>query len=100
MYLILPFIYIVLLFKSFFSTTIIENNNQGMEKMDQLEKNSILLSCIHISRHFIKNVKREIESTMNSADLSQSKVYDKIFLLLIRHCQNNLKFEETAEVNK
>lgn len=87
----------VFIFVSFFLCL----NGESLEnEMEKYEENSIFLSCIYISRHFIKNVKREIESTMNSIDGSQAKVYDKIFLLLLHHCQKNLKFEDTSEVTK
>lgn len=74
------------------------STNQHQKEIQKIENNTIFLSCSIVSRHFIKSIRNDIENTINTIDISQDKIYQKIFLLLFEHCKSNLKFEDTIEV--
>ena len=70
------------------------------ETIAEIEENTIYISCLHLSKSYIKVSKKETETSFSDLNLSQDPLYLKLLALTFSHCLKNLKFEETFEVIK
>lgn len=70
------------------------------ETIPEIEENTIYISCLYLSKSYIKLSKKETEAQFSDLQLSQDPLYLKLLALTFNHCLKNLQFEETFEVIK
>ena len=73
---------------------------KGRNHSGNRRKHYIYISCLHLSKSYIKVSKKETETSFSDLNLSQDPLYLKLLALTFSHCLKNLKFEETFEVIK
>lgn len=69
------------------------------ETQAEIEENTVFIACLYLSKNYIRTSKRETETSFADLRLSQERLYIKLLALTFMHCTQNIKLEDTYEVN-